>query len=103
MRCTMSMIFSTRRILLATDDRTNKGGKSFHRGTLNRLTYVIGPKLSENRGCPRSKASGGEAVVCYREPSATKEMGCHRLSRRVNKNEIKKQNSYLTDAIDIKT
>ena len=27
----------------------------------------------------------GEAVVVYCEPLITKEMGCHRLSRRVNK------------------
>ena len=27
----------------------------------------------------------GEAVVVYGEPLITKEMGCHRLSRRVNK------------------
>ncbi len=32
-----------------------------------------------------SKASKGEAVVNYCEPLATQEMGCHRLSRRVNK------------------
>jgi hypothetical protein len=31
------------------------------------------------------KASKGEAVVAYREPVATQKMGCHRLSRRVNK------------------
>ncbi len=27
----------------------------------------------------------GEAVVSYREPLITKEMGCHLLSQRVNK------------------
>jgi hypothetical protein len=47
-------------------------------------------------------ATGGEAVVVYREPSATKEIGYHRLSGRVNKIDIKLQNSYLTVAIDIK-
>jgi hypothetical protein len=31
----------------------------------------------------------GEAVVVYCEPLITKEMVYHRLSRRVNKNEIK--------------
>ena len=58
--------------------------------------------MSENRGCPRSKASEGEAVVAYREPSVTKEMVCHRLSRRVIKIDIKLQNSYLTVGGDIK-
>jgi hypothetical protein len=58
--------------------------------------------MSESRGCPRSKASEGEAVVVYREPSATKEMGYHRLSRRVNKIDIKLQNSYITVDRDIK-
>jgi len=43
------------------------------------------PQLIESRGCPRSKATEGEAVVDYREHSATKEMGYHRLSQRVNK------------------
>ena len=31
------------------------------------------------------KASKGEAVVAYSKPLATQKMGCHRLSRRVNK------------------
>jgi len=31
----------------------------------------------------------GEGVVVYYEPLITKEMGYNRLSRRVNKNEIK--------------
>jgi len=31
----------------------------------------------------------GEAVVNYCEPLTTPKMGCHRLSRRVNKMEIK--------------
>ena len=43
--------------------------------------------MSESRGGPRSKTSEGEAVVGYREPLATKEMGYYRLSRRVNKME----------------
>ena len=42
-------------------------------------------QLSKSRGCLRSKASKGEAVVSYCEPLATKEMGYHRLSWRVNK------------------
>ena len=41
------------------------------------------PYCCKSRGYCRSKASGGEAVVNYREPPATKEMQCHRLSRRV--------------------
>jgi hypothetical protein len=44
----------------------------------------------------------GEAVVIYCEPLTTKKMGCHRLSRRINKIEINQQNSYLTDYRDIK-
>jgi hypothetical protein len=58
--------------------------------------------MSESRGCPRSKATGGEAVVGYRKPPATKEMGYPRLSRRVNKIDIKLQNSYLIVGGDIK-
>ena len=44
----------------------------------------------------------GEAVENYCEPVTTLKMGYHRLSRRVNKTDIKKQNSYLTDSRDIK-
>jgi hypothetical protein len=58
--------------------------------------------MNESRGCLGSKATEGEAVVAYREPSATKEMGYHRLSRRVNKIVMKLQNSYLTAGRDIK-
>jgi len=43
--------------------------------------------MSESRGCPSCKTSKGEAVVGYREPLATQQMGYHRLSRRVNKME----------------
>jgi hypothetical protein len=57
--------------------------------------------MSESRGCRRSKASEDEVVVVYHESSATKEMGYHRLSRRVNKTEIKLQNSYFTADKDI--
>jgi hypothetical protein len=32
---------------------------------------IVEPYLSESRGCPRSKATECEAVVVYREPSAT--------------------------------
>ena len=46
---------------------------------------VITPQLSESRGCPRFKASKGEAIASYRQPLATQEMGRHRLSRRANK------------------
>ena len=38
---------------------------------------------------PHIQGIKGEAVVIYCEPLITKEMGCHRLSRRVNKIEIK--------------
>ena len=41
------------------------------------------PCCCKSQGCPRSKASKGEAVVFYCESLATKEMGCHRLSLRV--------------------
>jgi hypothetical protein len=58
--------------------------------------------MSESRGCTRSKATEGEAVVIYCEPSATKEMGYHRLFRRVNKIDIKLQNSYIAVGKDIK-
>jgi len=34
---------------------------------------------------PQIKGAKGEAVVLYREPLATEEMGYPRLSRRVNK------------------
>ncbi len=47
------------------------------------------------------KVTEGEAVVVYREPSATKEIGYHRLSRRANKTDIKLQNSYLDAGKDI--
>jgi len=38
---------------------------------------------------PQIQGVTGEAVVNYCEPVTTPEMGCHRLSRRVNKIEIK--------------
>jgi len=38
---------------------------------------------------PRFKATEGEAVVGYREPSATMDIGYHRHSHRVNKIDIK--------------
>src|SRR4030042_4738171 len=41
------------------------------------------PCCCKSQGCPRSKASNGEAVVFYCEPLATKEMGHHRLFFRV--------------------
>jgi len=53
--------------------------------------------LSESRGCPGFKASKGEAVVCYREPLATRKMGWHRLSQRANKIEIFFLKLYLID------
>jgi hypothetical protein len=38
---------------------------------------------------PQVRGIKGEVVVVYCEPLITKEMGHHRLSRRVNKIEIK--------------
>jgi len=38
---------------------------------------------------PQIQGVKGEAVVNYCEPLTTPKMGCHRLSRRVNKMEIK--------------
>jgi hypothetical protein len=52
---------------------------------------------------PHIRGIKGDAVVVYCEPLITKEMGYYRLSRRVNKNERKKQNLYFTDGRDIKT
>ena len=51
--------------------------------------------MSESRGCPSFEASKGEAVVGYREHLATKKMGRHRLSRRVNKIKLKIDILYL--------
>ncbi|MCJ7772357.1 MAG: hypothetical protein MUP22_04385 [Desulfobacterales bacterium] len=55
--------------------------------------------MSESRGCASSPDYGiyaslrqsiqGAAVVSYCEPWATQEKACNRLSRRVNKMEIK--------------
>jgi len=52
---------------------------------------------------PHIRGIKGEAVVVYRESLITKEIGYHLLSRRVNKNEIIEQNSYLADGRNIKT
>jgi len=41
------------------------------------------PQRCKSRGCCRSKASEGAAVVYYRKPLATKDMRDARLSRRV--------------------
>jgi len=41
------------------------------------------PCCCKSRGCLRSKASKGEAVVFYGKPLATKEMGHLQLSLRV--------------------
>ncbi len=38
---------------------------------------------------PQIQGIKGEAVVAYRNPLITQEMGYHRLSRRVNKMKIK--------------
>lgn len=59
--------------------------------------------IEQKSRMPHIRGIKGEAVVVYCESLITKEMGYHRLSRRVNKNEIKEQNSYLTDSRDIKT
>jgi hypothetical protein len=60
---------------------------------INERLKKLTPQLCESRGCPRSKASKGEAVVNDCEPLATPEMGYDRLSRRVNKmnNHIRKR------------
>jgi hypothetical protein len=52
--------------------------------------------MSESGGCLSFKASKGEAVVVYRNPLATQKMGCHRLSRRVNKMGFKNGHIQLT-------
>jgi len=51
---------------------------------------------------PQIQGVEGEAVVSYCEPLTTPKMGDYRLSRRVNKIEMKQQHSYLTDGRDIK-
>jgi hypothetical protein len=51
---------------------------------------------------PQIQGVTGEAVVNYCKPVTTPKMGYHRLSRRVNKTDIKLKNSYLTDGRDIK-
>jgi hypothetical protein len=52
---------------------------------------------------PQIRGIKGEVVVVYCEPLITKEVGCHRLSRRANKIEIKQQNSFLFPGRDIKS
>ncbi len=47
---------------------------------------------------PQIQGVGGEAAVSYCEPSTTPKMGYHRLSRRVNKIEIKYKHPYFADA-----
>ncbi len=69
-------------------------------------------KRRGRRGKREKEEEKGETVVIYREPSATKEMRYPRLSRRVNKTDIKAesyltlveklQNSYLIVGRDIK-
>jgi hypothetical protein len=56
----------------------------------------------KSRMPPHVRGIKGEAVVVYCEPLITKKMGHPRLSRRVNKTDIKLQNSYLTGGRDIK-
>ena len=65
-------------------------------GQASELTYKA---RSPARHLPFNKVP---AVVAYREPSVTKEMGYHGLSLWVNKIDIKLQNSYLTVGSDIK-
>jgi hypothetical protein len=48
--------------------------------------------MSESRGGPSFKAAEGEAVVAYRNPLATQNMGWHRLSRMANKMGFKMDN-----------
>ncbi|MGD8548647.1 MAG: hypothetical protein PVJ45_03430 [Desulfobacterales bacterium] len=51
---------------------------------------ILGETLIERKSrMPHIRGIKGEAVVIYCEPLITKEMGCHRLSRRVNKIDIK--------------
>jgi len=45
---------------------------------------------------PQIQGIKGKAVVNYCEPLTTPKMGYHRLSRRVNKIEIKKTHTLLT-------
>ena len=78
-------------------------------GLCNKTFGSIGILVAHDKGTPNfAKAGGlwsqgfkGEAVVVYREPSATKEMGYHRLSRRVNKIDTKFQNSHILLLIEI--
>ena len=60
--------------------------------------------MIESRGCPRFKATEGEAVPPLAGPRTlgNEGDGYHRLSRRVNKTDLKLQNSYLNVSIDIK-
>jgi hypothetical protein len=56
----------------------------FQKNSNNNITSIERkPRMPHIRGIK------GEAVVVYCEPLITKEMGYYRLSRRVNKNEIK--------------
>ncbi len=73
-----------------------------HWADRKRLRIVVSPDLSVDIFAPKTSTSielksrmpelqgiKGEAVVVYRNPLITQEMGYHRLSRRVNKMKIK--------------
>ena len=50
---------------------------------------ILGCTLTERKfRIPQIRGRKGEAVVGYREPLITKEMGYHERSRRVNKMKI---------------
>jgi len=51
---------------------------------LSKVSVFVKP----HQGMPHIRGGKGEAVVSYCEPLTTKEMGYHRLSRRVNKMKI---------------
>jgi hypothetical protein len=53
------------------------------------LNGIIITLIERKSRMPQIRGIKGEVVVVYCEPLITKEMGCHRLSRRANKIEIK--------------
>jgi len=58
--------------------------------TVFKNTFSYGVTSIERKSrMPHIRGIKGEAVIAYCESLITKEMGYHRLSRRVNKNEIK--------------
>ena len=51
--------------------------------------YICDTLIERKSRMPQIRGIKGEVVVVYCEPLITKEMGYYRLSRRVNKIEIK--------------